>query len=264
MGKRREGRGRTSAERLRKVSKADYTELERQIREKANERPPLPHLPFLPEIRDRIYKLLLVSDSRVRTGEKSGSSHMDGGRGEELDLSILLLSKQTYIEAFHIFYRFNQFYFKDTEVLYRFLRNIGYARRQQISTVAFCWRSDRTAREAFRLLKTCTSLKSLSTWISDYEPGGYAALREVRGLEKVSIGKNVTSISPHCDPQKLEQAMLRPRLKAYSADPDEEIDLFKKRQEAPKVCEEKRLAQSNNFHTAYYNQRCLKNGVHKF
>ena len=230
--------------RLRTGSKVNYSEVERQIREKANERPPVPHLPFLPEIRDRIYKHLLVSESYLRMGENPGSSCMDGESGKETDLSILLLSKQTYIEAFHIFYRFNQFYFKDTEILYRFLRKIGYPRRQQITTISFCWRSHGIAKEAFRLLKTCKGLKSLSTWISDYEPWGYAALREVRGLEEVSIGKNTSAISPHCDPQKLEHAMLRPRLKAPSADPDEKIDLFKRRREVARVCEGTRLVRS--------------------
>ena len=225
----------------------NYSEIERQVRGKAKERPPLPHLPFLPEIRDRIYKYLLISDSYVRVGGKTGSNHMDGDSGEEIDLSILRLSEQTYIEAFHIFYRFNRFYFKDTEVLFRFLRNIGYARRQQITTIEFCWRGHETAKIAFRLLKTCKGLRTLSTWISDYEPWGYAALREVRGLERISIGKNTPSVCSHCDPQKLEQAMLRPRLKAYSADSDENIDLFKKRREISRVCEETRLARSTGF-----------------
>lgn len=148
----------------------------------------------------------------------------------------ILLSRQTYIEAFHIFYRINNPYFKSTDRMYRFLRNIGYARRQHVTVIESYWKG-RDSKRAFRLLKTCQGLKVLKTMITDNQPNGYVALREVRGLEKVSINygppdKNYhLNPSSYHDPQELKQAMMRPRLKYYAANPDEKLNLFKRRRE---------------------------------
>ena len=65
------------------------------------------------------------------------------------DLSILLVSKQIYMEAFHVFYTTNCFSFTDTGLFYRFLKNIGYIRRQHLTMVYFLWRVDRMQRKRF-------------------------------------------------------------------------------------------------------------------
>ena len=77
------------------------------------------------------------------------------------DLSILMVSKQIYVEAFHVFYTSNCFSFTDTGLLYRFLKNIGYTRRQHLTMIYFLWRGP-DAKEAFRLLKTCRRIKKLN------------------------------------------------------------------------------------------------------
>lgn len=67
--------------------------------------------------------------------------------------SVLLTSKQIYIKAPHVSYSTHCFSFMDTEQLYRFLRNIGYARRQQVTIIYIVWRGG-YSKEAFCLLKT--------------------------------------------------------------------------------------------------------------
>ena len=120
-----------------------------------------------PEIRDRIYHFVLgppedpsicltqVLDDRPLRAPNGrvdlnkafrvksvvqNSEHKDPDWGvihqvKPDDLSILLVSKQTYIESFHVFYTTNCLYFTDTALLYRFLKNIGYARRQHLTMV---------------------------------------------------------------------------------------------------------------------------------
>lgn len=111
-------------------------------------------------------------------------------------LSILLVSRQIYTEAFHVFYSCHCFSFFDTDQLYRFLRNIGYARRQQLRAVYFMWRGPRS-KDAFRLLKTCRGLKSLQFTVPCSHPPGYAALREVRGLGTVQV-RALIHFVPYC------------------------------------------------------------------
>ena len=177
-------------------------------------------------------------------------------------LNILLVCKQTYIEAFHVFYASNRFYFSDTELLYCFLKGIGYNRRQHLSMIAFDWCGP-YAKEAFRLLKTCRRLKSVQFTIPCCEPPGYAAMREIRGLEQARVlerrhyGERACIHSRiaaadyrcHCryrtqgegpldDVPELERAMMRPRLRQYAGDPNEKLDLFKGKREVWKKMEE--------------------------
>jgi len=206
----------------------------------------LKQLPCIPEIRDRIYKYVLCSDKSVVVSDDIISTSIDGENCNKWHLSILLLSRQTYIEAFHIFYRYNNFYFTSTNRLYRFLRNIGYARRQHVTAIKFYWFGSDSKR-AFRLLKTCQGLKFLKTSIIDNQPDEYVALREVRGLEKITIDDFPARDNYHFNPsiyhdsRELEQAMMRPRLKCYAANPDEKLDLFKRRRESSKMTEGENL-----------------------
>ena len=176
-------------------------------------------------------------------------------------LNLLLVCKQIYIEAFHIFYASNRFYFSDTELLYCFLKGIGYNRRQHLSMVAFDWCGP-YAKEAFRLLKTCRRLKTVQFTIPCCEPPGYAAVREIRGLEQAMVLERrhygertsdhgwIAAADYRCrcertqgkgpldDAPELERAMMRPRLKRYAEDPNEKLDLFKGKREVWKKLEE--------------------------
>ena len=163
------------------------------------------------EIRDRIYHFVLgppqdplicltqVLDTRPPSAQSGGidfdmsfrtksvklnCKHKDPDWGvihevKPCDLSILMVSKQIYVEAFHVFYTSNCFSFTDTGLLYRFLKNIGYTRRQHLTMIYFLWRGP-DAKEAFRLLKTCRRLKLVQFTVPCSHPPGYEALKEVR------------------------------------------------------------------------------------
>lgn len=174
-------------------------------------------------------------------------------------LAILQVSKQTYLEAFHIFYRETCITILDTSMLYSFLKNIGYARRQSLTSLEFSY-SGKDSKTAFRLLKTCQNLRwlTIDLLVADRGPPvAWQALREVRGLEKVRFkvircnqcrcvwhrAGDPTNIHPAARSiddlvQHLEEGMTRPRLKKYSADPNEKIDLFKGKREIFRESEE--------------------------
>ena len=223
-----------------------------------------------PEIRNRIYMLVLgsrdirttvlVPTSASEFGERQRRNwdHYPVDNVEEFsdtpwfldefwnksNLNILLACKQIYIEAFHVFYTSNRFYFLDTELLFSFLKGIGYNRRQYLTTIAFDWCGP-FAKEAFELLKTCRRLKSVQFTIPCTDPPGYGAVREVRGLEQALVlerhhykdemeyrclcGRNPYPYREEKsdDVQELERAMMRPRLKQYAVDPSEKLTLFK-------------------------------------
>ena len=212
------------------------------------------HLPFPSEIRDRIYKNLLTI-GRIPATVLRWSSKPPGAS----PLSILQVSRQTYIEAFHIFYAENCIVFSDTNELFDFLRNIGYARRQQLTTLEFLWEGE-DPKQAFRILKTCGNLRSITIkqrYIFDCPPPSWEALREVRGLDEVKIPKaevhpfyfmaqrrsTIPSIlADHASLMAhLEEGMKRPRIKVYSLDPDEKIDLFNRKRETFRKTEQVKL-----------------------
>ena len=186
------------------------------------------------------------------------------------DLSILLVSKQIYIEAFHVFYTINCFSFMDTGLLYRFLKNIGYNRRQHLTMIYFLW-CGADAKEAFRLLKTCRRLKTIQFTVPCSHPPGYEALKEVR--VEVAKARALVHFAPaqnppldihdhtscfgdylcHCicrrpyepasNMRELEKAMMRPRREQDLPDPDEQFNLFKPKREHFKRSEEQDLLQ---------------------
>jgi hypothetical protein len=139
----------------------------------------LKHLPFPPEIRQRIYKYALQLPGCFKEPEyryatpkprsrtlwpvmvKQRSFHypIATGAPSPFDLSLLLVSKQTFLEAYHVFYRFNPIFFTSTDALLEFLQGIGYARRQELTDIGFDWVGDE-AKAAFRLLKTCGNLRA--------------------------------------------------------------------------------------------------------
>lgn len=160
----------------------------------------LKHLPFPSEIRHRIYNIALqlpncfvpeqvamfnYADLKIRSPSRHSHQYpLCRKHPCPFDLSLLLVSKQTYMEAFHIFYQNNTLYFNDTDTLLQFLKNIGFARRQEVTNIGFDW-VGAESKAAFRLLKTCSNLQTVRLTMTKTHPKGYEALREVRGLTNV-------------------------------------------------------------------------------
>ena len=152
-----------------------------------------------------------------------------------------------------MFYRINKIHLLNTNVLYKFLKNIGYARRQHITSIVFGWTShDKQAKKAFRILKTCSSLKSIEIMLSSFErktwyepPNHSTALKEVRGMAEVQIRVHTpweTDFSKtNLDRtafRELRTAMMRPRLKQFVVDSVFDIDPFKARRKQSRRSEE--------------------------
>ena len=180
------------------------------------------------------------------------------------DLSILLASKQIYTEACLFFYASNCFSFTDTGLLYRFLKNIGYTRRQHLTMIYFLWRGE-DAKEAFRLLKTCRRLTSVQFTVPCSHPSGYEALKEVKvetakaralvhfaapqvqhsscfGDYQCHCNCNMrSSYEPASNLQEIEEAMMRPRRKQDLPDAEEVFDLFSPKREYFKRSEDQEL-----------------------
>ena len=214
------------------------------------------NLPFPPEIRDRIYKHVLAHERMPATLLRWTDTYPPGASF----LAILLVSKQTYIEAFHVFYREGCIILHDTNELFSFLKNIGYARRQQVTELEFYWANGDTTKQAFRLLQKCQNLQSLTIncmLVNNAPPVGWQALREVRGLKEVYFKLSDVHIQYYLSavPQTLQpevdgrvnlvrhltEGMTRPRLKKYLTDPDEKIDLFNRKREIFRCTEEAEL-----------------------
>ncbi|KAL8784871.1 MAG: hypothetical protein Q9195_008864 [Heterodermia aff. obscurata] len=156
--------------------------------------------PLPRELRDRIYSTILtlpnclISEEAAEEGFKkynkshcSRKSHtypLELGGGSPFDLSLLLVSKIIYMEAYKVFYKVNTIYFKDTDILHCFLYNIGPARRLALTHVGFDW-TGTDPKAAFRLLQSCANLKTVRCTYPISYPPGYKALREVRGLSNV-------------------------------------------------------------------------------
>lgn len=217
---------------------------------------PLRNLPFTAEIRDSIYRFALAPL------EHSPTSLITGGPDPRC-LSLLLVSKQTYFEAHHIFYRDNILHFRHVDALWLFLKNLGYARRLCVTHVSFSWQG-LEAKEAFRLLQRCPRLSTLTILLPCKEEEsewcnhsyGYKTLREVRGLKDVrflGIDVHASHIKPPTDKplltiaqaqyfqalenkylaemEDLQRAMMRPRLRQHALRDSEQIDLLKPRKE---------------------------------
>ena len=147
------------------------------------------HLPFPPEIRNRIYKEALSYDFGVGGVPVSMFCWTPAQQIGASLLALLLVSKTTFAEAYHIFYNLNKIVFGDTKTLFIFLKRIGNLRRQEVCHVSFDW-AGQCANEAFHLLKSCRKLRTLeikipSKVLMPFE--GYEMLGQIRGLENVII-----------------------------------------------------------------------------
>ena len=182
--------------------------------------PPGTGLPFPPEIRNLIYKYALTlskraprarqpRSSKASTSELSISQPRFKATGQFPDskpLSLLLVSKQTYIEAFAFYYKLNTLHFSNLNLLTRFLRNIGFARRQYLTSLTFFWSgTDLTScRTAVNMLQKCPSLRALKVYtvqndkIEAKRKKALKGLKAVKGLEKVTFfdyhGKEDTEV----------------------------------------------------------------------
>jgi hypothetical protein len=144
------------------------------------------------EIRDQIFRLVLKqseNDPSMKPTPGDTYTVFQATGPTFSDFSLLLVSRQTFLETYATFYRFNKLHFGSTKYLFRFLRNIGFARRQQITRIAFGWTFHCcNAKATFRLLKTCSNLRTVEI-ILDSRRNDLAgawdigALREVRGME---------------------------------------------------------------------------------
>lgn len=147
-------------------------------------------LPFPAEVRDRIYKEVLTYNFGACGGVPANMlCQTPAKRIRASLLALLLVSKITFKEAYHVFYNVNKIVFGDTESLFFFLKRIGNLRRQEISHISFDW-AGQNATEAFNLLKACRKLRSLEIKIPSkvYMPfEGYEVLCGIRGLESVII-----------------------------------------------------------------------------
>ena len=188
-------------------------------------------LPLPAEIRDRVYEFALaVSDDDSLDVNNCYISYQTILPGfsvrrwgpTPLDLSLLLVSKQTCQEAYGIFYRINQFDFGGTAELCMFLRKIGPRRRCSITCVKFGFGPE-AVFETIELLRTCECLEYLKVHISNMvESGHLNALCTLRGIKKVEIVMSPypypRSIGPICycdgprfDIKEVEQLISGPR-----------------------------------------------------
>lgn len=148
--------------------------------------PQLAHLPLPPEIRDRIYKLVL----KLPEDEHFPLGNSNDIGPDTSSLSLLLMLKQTYVETVHIFYRYNNLKVPSVEPLRTFLYQIGPVRRNYIIHISFVWTFDADAAPAFRLLQRCPNLR----YVDVHFPGrchyglkNASSLRNVRGIEAVNF-----------------------------------------------------------------------------
>jgi hypothetical protein len=186
-------------------------------------------LPFAPEIRNEIYKHAL-----------SDPAQQEGGGPDTSPLQLLLVSRQTNIEAYAMYYRNNKLHLPNLTLLARFLWNIGDARRAHITNLSFTYNlHDATPRGMGQLLKACSSWRHITVDVRtccSREPDRYLArvLSQVRGMESVQFGfRRATGWrwgtdcrrrpgiqQPHRNElswEDLKQLMMRPRDERYSA-----------------------------------------------
>jgi len=138
-------------------------------------------LPFPPEIRNEIYKHAL-----------SNLAQRDGVEPDISPLQLLLVSRQTNIEAYAIYYRNNNFHFPNLALLARFLWNIGDARRANITSLSFTHDLHHAIpRGMAQLFKACTNWKRITivvrAWSNELHPNLVRILSKVRGMESVEV-----------------------------------------------------------------------------
>ena len=240
-------------------------------KEKKLARRTVPETPFKflklpPEVRKQIYELVFYRHSppyvprhhepSSRTGKErpNATVFMSPEVAENMGkrcLKILLTCREIFMEAYPIFYRINVFYFKNMEVMTKFLQNIGAARRQELVEVHFAWLNlDVSTIRGLRLLKTCRNLKAVG--IDRLFPSPeMVALKEVRGLQNVYLydGSSFSGVSDKRIGAEVKadllQAMMRPRLKKFATMPPEGFKFLKERRGQVRKTSAERLIEEN-------------------
>lgn len=137
-------------------------------------------LPFAPGMRNEIYKHAF-----------SDPAQREGGGPKASSLQLLLVSRQTNIEPYAMYYRNNEFHFPNLTLLARFLWNIGVARRAHITSLSFTYNlHDKIPTGMGQLRKACSSWRHITVDVRtccSREPDRDSArvLSQVRGMESV-------------------------------------------------------------------------------
>ena len=194
-------------------------------------------LPFPAEIRNRIYEFALAVSHDDSINDNSCYISYEGNTQyhrippgvtvaesspTSLDLSLLLVSRQTYQETRSIFYRINKLCFRSMSELCTFLRKIGPSRCRSITRMTFSLDPD-TIFEAVELLRTCKDLASIEVRVfNTVRTVHLSALCTLRGIKNVeilmpqcpyprSIGPICYCDGPWFDIQEMKRLMTSPR-----------------------------------------------------
>lgn len=197
-------------------------------------------LPFPPEIRNEIYNLVLCDPPQRMTilrGKSRGKKRVDTSV-----LSLLLASKQTFLEAYPLFYR-GKLSFPSATALSRFLDRIGHARRCFLTSLSFTYRRDDPVPDGLSLLEELPNLEALEIhlrrWSINVPRLLLHAIEDVRGL--TSFEYQMPSLErwmgPPCGVWSPENKLMwrdmaaltkRPRSADVAAISDQVIDPFAK------------------------------------
>ncbi|KAI7362321.1 hypothetical protein KC354_g7383 [Hortaea werneckii] len=130
-----------------------------------------PFLSLSPELRNRIYDLLLQLDGPISPSPKEPSSASNTGRALGTDrtasaLSILAVNHQIHDEAVGIFYHHNAFIFHHILHLHGFIQKLGSVRRSMITDITVYYEDFERGGISlvdltFDLLKSLTGLRKL-------------------------------------------------------------------------------------------------------
>ena len=201
-------------------------------------------LPFSPEIRNQIYHYVLTNPGHIPlepSEEKDSKSFSDsderkwaeeGAGPDPRPLQLLLLSRQTYTEAYHIYYRENTLHFDSFMRFSLFLKNTGEARRREVTGLSFNYSKDDDLSYYQLTIWQLPNLKSLEIILkhsSSPDSSLVTFLSEVHGLESARINRTlatrlINGLPPRLlvetEPywQALEPSMLQPQLRAPSDD----------------------------------------------
>ncbi|KAI7171526.1 hypothetical protein D0869_12213 [Hortaea werneckii] len=139
--------------------------------ESTEKRRAFPFLSLSPELRNRIYDLLLQLDGPISPSPKEPSSASKTGRALGTDrtasaLSILAVNRQVHDEAVGIFYYHNAFVFHHILLLHGFIQKLGSARRSMITDITVYYEDFERGGISlvdltFDLLKSLTGLRKL-------------------------------------------------------------------------------------------------------
>ncbi|KAI9716026.1 MAG: hypothetical protein M1812_005660, partial [Candelaria pacifica] len=152
-----------------------------------------------PELRNRVYRYVFVSDRYIGGRKDSGRAFFRSARGF-LNLNFQLSCRQIRQESAHIFYVENGFEFFYASTLVRFLQRIGKQNRKLIKTLRFNHvYNGFIVRRALKLVLTCSNLKDLDIrmMVFCFDNGGNTwaaapilnALRVIKGLQKAQLAE---------------------------------------------------------------------------